>query len=204
VVGGVVAWFGLSWGLAWSLDWAALVSWLPRCGVCCLAWFPVWFSGSVLRLRNFFENFFRNGLTVFCDDASVLVLGVLCALVSFGVFALGERTASWQEVRCEMSKSNDCPLDNESDLPHCCALRCWACSRTVEIETAGPPQFAFEVAGWAKSVGWIGVIDHQYSRSLVFCSQACLDLCKTKRGTLRLRPPLNISITVTSPVHGGL
>ena len=83
----------------------------------------------------------------------------------------------------------------ESARPHCCALRCWACGQTVEIETAGPPQFAFELAGWAKDVGWIGVLDMEHSRSLVFCSQGCVDAAKTKRGTFRLRPPPNTEVS---------
>ncbi len=74
---------------------------------------------------------------------------------------------------------------------HRCSLRCWACGKTVDIDTEGPPRFAFELAGWAQDIGWIGVMDYARNRSLVFCSQPCLDLCKTKRGTIRLRPPHN-------------
>lgn len=79
----------------------------------------------------------------------------------------------------------------EYTRPHRCTLRCWACGKTVEIETNGPPQFAFEVMGWAKDVGWIGIIDLKHSRSLVFCSQPCVELAKTKRASFRLRPPHN-------------
>lgn len=67
-------------------------------------------------------------------------------------------------------------------------LKCWACGKTVDIETNGPPQFAYEVACWADDVGWRGVLDLEHSRSLVFCSDGCRDGSKKKDGSYRLRP----------------
>jgi hypothetical protein len=53
------------------------------------------------------------------------------------------------------------------------------------------PQFGFELAGIAGDAGWVGVVDTDHSRVLVFCSDACLNKAKTKRGTIRLRPVKN-------------
>jgi hypothetical protein len=68
-------------------------------------------------------------------------------------------------------------------------LSCWTCYQTVNIEVMGPPMFAFELVGWAKDVGWIGSIDMQRSRSLVFCSQECQCKALTKTGRFRARRP---------------
>jgi len=67
-------------------------------------------------------------------------------------------------------------------------LVCWSCGAEKEIEVAGSPSFAFEVAGWAQDAGWKGIIDFQRGRSLVFCSAKCLQDQTTKSGTLRARP----------------
>lgn len=67
-------------------------------------------------------------------------------------------------------------------------LECWSCGALREIEISQPPRFAFEVAGWANDVGWVGVIDHRYSRSLVFCSNSCLENETAKTGAIRARP----------------
>jgi hypothetical protein len=72
---------------------------------------------------------------------------------------------------------------------YACSLACWVCGKTVEIEVFAPPQFAFEVAGWAKDIGWVGVLDIDHGRSLVFCSNDCCEKAKTKRGAFRARPP---------------
>jgi len=70
-----------------------------------------------------------------------------------------------------------------------CGLKCFTCGKLAHIETECPPQFAFEVANWAKDIGWVGVIDMYHSRSLVFCSESCCEKAKTKKGTFRLRSP---------------
>jgi hypothetical protein len=60
---------------------------------------------------------------------------------------------------------------------------------TKEILTDGSPHFAFEVLNWAKKAGWIGAVDGGYSRTLIFCSDVCVEKAKTKSGSFRLRPP---------------
>ena len=67
-------------------------------------------------------------------------------------------------------------------------LVCWSCGRGTPIEVDQPPRLACEVASWANDVGWIGFLDMEHSRALVFCSRECFERQKTKRGTLRLRP----------------
>lgn len=71
---------------------------------------------------------------------------------------------------------------------YACALKCFCCGKEANIEVAQPPQFAFEIAGWAKDIGWVGVIDHYRGRSVVFCSDACFTKAKTKQGTIKARP----------------
>lgn len=67
------------------------------------------------------------------------------------------------------------------------ALTCWHCGKTTCIEVQGPPQFAFEVAGWANDVGMLGVLDMKHRRSLVFCNRACADAETTRSGDFRVR-----------------
>lgn len=67
-------------------------------------------------------------------------------------------------------------------------LKCWHCGKEKCIEVTGPPQFAFEVAGWANDVGMLGVMDMKHGRSLVFCDHACSNAEKTKDGSFRARP----------------
>ena len=67
------------------------------------------------------------------------------------------------------------------------SLSCWTCRKSIDVEVPGPPQFAFEVAGWANDVGWIGTIDLRRYRSLVFCSSDCQCAAKTKAGHYRAR-----------------
>lgn len=67
-------------------------------------------------------------------------------------------------------------------------LKCWHCGKERCIEVSGPPQFAFEVAGWANDVGMHGVLDMKHGRSLVFCNQACAKAETTKDGSFRARP----------------
>lgn len=71
-----------------------------------------------------------------------------------------------------------------------CSLSCWTCHKHIDIEVQGPPQFAFELAGWADNVGWIGVIDLRRGRSLVFCSDECQSKALTKAGYFRAKRPL--------------
>lgn len=70
-----------------------------------------------------------------------------------------------------------------------CSLKCWTCGDTVNIATDGPPRFAFEIANWANQIGWIGDIDLNQGRSLVFCSESCRCKAVTKNGTYKARPP---------------
>lgn len=67
-------------------------------------------------------------------------------------------------------------------------LVCWSCGKSTPIWISAAPTFAFEVASWAKNVGWVGVIDTEHSRSLVFCSTDCSDAQRRKDGRFRLRP----------------
>lgn len=69
------------------------------------------------------------------------------------------------------------------------SLSCWTCHQSIDVEVPGPPQFAFELAGWAKDVGWIGAIDLRRGRSLVFCSSDCQCAALTKKGHYRARRP---------------
>lgn len=67
-------------------------------------------------------------------------------------------------------------------------LACWSCRRTISIGVSSPPRFAFELAGWANDVGWIGVLDWPNNRGLVFCSQGCVEAAKKNDGSFRKRP----------------
>ena len=69
------------------------------------------------------------------------------------------------------------------------SLSCWTCHKSIAIEVPEPPQFAFEVAGWAKDLGWIGFIDLRRGRSLVFCSTDCECNARTRAGHFRARRP---------------
>lgn len=71
---------------------------------------------------------------------------------------------------------------------HPVTLVCWSCGKEKHGTVNRLPQFAFEVAGMAKDLGWVGAMDTYHGRSLVFCSTACRDAQVTKRGTFRLRP----------------
>lgn len=68
------------------------------------------------------------------------------------------------------------------------SLTCWHCGKTQPIEVAAPPQFAFEVAGWANDVGMLGVLDMKRGRALVFCNDSCASAEKTSDGSFRARP----------------
>ena len=71
---------------------------------------------------------------------------------------------------------------------HHIRLVCWSCSNGKDGVVSGPPQFAFQVAGWANDLGMLGVLDLVNSRSLVFCNEKCFKDQMTRRGTLRQRP----------------
>ena len=72
-------------------------------------------------------------------------------------------------------------------------LVCWHCGKAKGVEVAQPPQFAFEVAGWANDVGMHGVIDMRHGRALVFCNESCAKAEMTKSGDFRLRARGNAS-----------
>lgn len=67
-------------------------------------------------------------------------------------------------------------------------LVCWHCGEEASIEIPRQPQFAFEVAQMANHIGWVGAIDMNRHRTLVFCSEECSEAEKTKAGNYRLRP----------------
>ena len=66
-------------------------------------------------------------------------------------------------------------------------LVCWHCGAAVAAEVSRPPQFAFEVAGWANDVGMLGVLDNEHRRALVFCNEAHANAQRRKDGQFRLR-----------------
>jgi hypothetical protein len=72
---------------------------------------------------------------------------------------------------------------------HPVTLVCWTCGRKKAIETDGPPQLAVQLVSWAIDVGWLGTIDMDHNRGLVFCSEDCRDAAKTKTGSFRIYPP---------------
>jgi hypothetical protein len=67
-------------------------------------------------------------------------------------------------------------------------LVCWHCGASREVLTQGPPQFAFEVAGWAEDAGMKGFFDMERGRVLVFCNGDHARQQMTKDGRFRLRP----------------
>lgn len=71
---------------------------------------------------------------------------------------------------------------------HEITLVCWSCGKSKTILAPELPMFAFEVVNYANQAGMLGVIDHQHSRSLVFCNEKCLKDQLTKKGQIRLSP----------------
>jgi hypothetical protein len=67
-------------------------------------------------------------------------------------------------------------------------LVCWACGKKHSVVMTREPQFAFELALGATDVGWVGCLDLDHDRTLVFCSNRCRDSQVTKRGLFRARP----------------
>lgn len=67
-------------------------------------------------------------------------------------------------------------------------ITCWHCGTSKTVETSAPPQFGFELAGWALQVGMVGYNDPGHRRVLIFCNAAHADLQRTKSGEFRLRP----------------
>lgn len=65
---------------------------------------------------------------------------------------------------------------------------CWHCRIEKQVEIPRPPQFAFELAGWANDVGMYGAIDGYNGRSLIFCNEEHANNEKTKAGRFRIRP----------------
>ena len=72
---------------------------------------------------------------------------------------------------------------------HVCELVCWVCGDHVTVETPGPPTWVGELASWARQVGWSVGQDWDRNRTLIFCSEECLDRAFTRRGAFRVRPP---------------
>lgn len=68
------------------------------------------------------------------------------------------------------------------------AVKCWCCGK--EAGVSGPaPLMGFHLLEAANAAGFIGILDHHGGRSLVFCSDDCLQKCVTKKGNIRFRPP---------------
>lgn len=65
---------------------------------------------------------------------------------------------------------------------------CWHCGAKKQAEIPHPPQFAFELAGWANDVGMYGALDLANGRSLVFCNEEHAKNEMTKTGRFRKRP----------------
>ena len=68
-------------------------------------------------------------------------------------------------------------------------LDCWTCRGKITGEANRHPQFAVELAQMAEQVGWIGHIDIQRGKVLVFCCDSCLAAARTKSGQIRARRP---------------
>lgn len=75
------------------------------------------------------------------------------------------------------------------DNKYLCSLVCWTCGKRQEIKVDHPPEFAFQIAKWAKDIGWIGILDFENSRSLIFCSERCCENAKTKKGAFKKKSP---------------
>lgn len=64
-------------------------------------------------------------------------------------------------------------------------LKCCTCGKTKPVEVSSAPALGVELCQMARAAGWKFVIDLNYSRTLVFCSQECIDVHMTKKGTIR-------------------
>ena len=68
-------------------------------------------------------------------------------------------------------------------------LKCWTCGKEKSVDVEYPPDFAFELAGYAQKAKWLGVIDMDNHRSLVFCSNECMKKALKKDGSFYKRAP---------------
>jgi hypothetical protein len=68
-------------------------------------------------------------------------------------------------------------------------LVCWSCSNKVFVSGVRHPQYAMDLVVITNKVGWVGVIDLNRSRTLVFCSDECKKAAKTKKGWYRKYSP---------------
>ena len=68
-------------------------------------------------------------------------------------------------------------------------LDCWTCREKITGEANRHPQFAFELIQMAEQVGWIGRIDIQRCKALMFCCDSCLSAARTKSGLIRAKRP---------------
>ena len=78
-------------------------------------------------------------------------------------------------------------------------LVCWSCGEKLAIEVNRAPAFAFELASLATQAGWIGVIDLEHYRSLVFCCKDHETREIKKNGSFRLRPKKHMPRTQCQP-----
>jgi len=67
-------------------------------------------------------------------------------------------------------------------------LVCWQCGNRRPILVDRPPQSSMELIDIALKAGYVGSIDTLHSRSLIFCSDGCMQMAKRKDGQFRLRP----------------
>lgn len=83
-------------------------------------------------------------------------------------------------------------FEKESKMPDI-TLSCWCCGKSKHGQVEQLPTFSFEVVELAKQAGFIGVIDMENKRSIVFCSTSCADKCKKKNGSFKKkRPPQQV------------
>jgi hypothetical protein len=90
---------------------------------------------------------------------------------------------SWEQER---GGSGEGPLMNTEATS--IKLVCWHCGAAKEAIVPHPPQFAFQLAGWASDVGMVGYADMRYGRVLIFCNPEHARAEMTKQGMFRLRP----------------
>jgi hypothetical protein len=78
---------------------------------------------------------------------------------------------------------------------HPVRLVCWHCGDGKDVVVAAPPQFGFELAGWAADAGMIGYADMRHGRVLIFCNPGHARAQMTKAGTFRMRPKVAAGAT---------
>lgn len=67
-------------------------------------------------------------------------------------------------------------------------LKCWQCGDEQHGVVNREIRFAFELAQIANQAGWIGKLDMNRGRALVFCSHGCCDAARNVDGTFKKYP----------------